>query len=133
MIDIAKGSAQEGRTVSDGSGPERAPAPLWVVAACLFAGVVTPALVSLAGQAGRLDWLWAFDPMPSGKLLTGLALSSALALLLLALSRVSQRWGFQNDTRARWCKRAGFVLVVGAVGFLCVRFRVYASSRQTVA
>jgi hypothetical protein len=128
MIDIAKGIAQEGRKASDGSGPDRAPAPLWAVATCLFAGVVTPALVSLAGQAGRFDWLWALEPLPSGKIPTALALSSAFALLLLILSRVSRRWDFQNDMRARWCKRAGLVLVVGAVGFLCVRFRVYVSS-----
>ncbi len=128
MIDVVKGFAQEGRTASDGSVPDRAPAPLWAVAICLLAGVVTPALVSLAGQAGGFGWLWVFEPLPAGKFLAALALSSALALLLLILSRVSQRWDFQNDTRARWCKRAGFVLVVGAVGFLCVRFRVYASS-----
>jgi len=128
MIDIAKGIAQEGRTASDGSGPDRAPAPLWAVAICLFAGVVTPAVISLAGQAGRFDWLWVFEPLPSGKLPTAIALSSAVALLLLILSRVSQRWDFQKGTRSRWLKRVGFVLVVGAVGFLCVRFRVYASS-----
>jgi hypothetical protein len=107
---------------------DQAPAPLWAVAICLFAGVVTPAVVSLAAQAGRFDWLWVFEPLPSGKLPTALALSSAVALLLLILSRVSQRWDSQNDTRVRWCKRVGFVLVVGVVGFLCVRFRVYASS-----
>ena len=93
--------------------------------------MVTPAAVSLAGQARSFDWLWAWAPLPPAKVASALGASFTAALLLLILSRVSGSWDLHSDARARWAKRLGFALLVGAVGLLCLHFRVYASSEDS--